>query len=384
MNALITESLKHGDVRYLVSFNRKLLNKTEVSWLDFVNSYISKFGQPPTLDRFETAHKTSFVAVHSLDPLLDVYEQEVAAHKNAYVRAYIQAHIEELRNGDDPSALVETLHKDTLTDSSMCVSTQDFDKSEYYRKVIMTSFGIPTIDEATGGLGNGDLMYIVGRPADGKTTLLLHLMASWFWQGKNILLISNEIPWKDMLYKIDCILVGATVGEKRSGNFSDETKAKMAALKYIQGIMPNKITIPDRPVRKPAEIYSLVEQHKPDIVCIDGAYMMSMTGQSVVDWQDLAAVSRELKQLVNTKEIPIVGVIQANRTAEGAKNVSGAAIAGTDALFQDPDIILAVRSDSPTTFGRSVVCSTTKNRHGVQASTVLEFNFLDMTFGEVA
>jgi replicative DNA helicase len=244
-------------------------------------------------------------------------------------------------------------------------------------------FGIETIDDATGGLSEGDLAYIVGRPADGKTTLLLHLIAKWFCDGKNILLISNEIPWLDMLYKVDCILVGASVGEKRSGNFTQDTKDKMAALKYMQSIMDNKITIPDRPVRKPAELLSLITQHKPDIVCIDGAYMMSMTGASTVDWEDLAAVSRELKQIVNTENIPIVGVLQANRTAEGSKTVSGASIAGADAWFQDADIILSVRQDEKTAFGANVVLSTTKNRHGIQVMTKINYNFHDMTLGEV-
>ena len=83
------------------------------------------------------------------------------------------------------------------------------------------------LDEATGGINDGDLVYIVGRPQDGKTTFLLHLIARWFWEGKTVLVVSNEIPWRDMLFKIDSILAGIPVSERRSGKFTEESKLKL-------------------------------------------------------------------------------------------------------------------------------------------------------------
>ena len=126
--------------------------------------------------------------------------------------------------------------------------------------------------------------------------------------------------------------------------------------------------------------------YKPDVVCIDGAYFMSNnTDPSAIgDWKELAAISRDLKQTANILEIPIMGVVQANRGAAETDKVSGHNIAGTDAFFQDPDIVFSVRQFESTTtgLGKSVRTSTTKNRHGVMASTTVVLDFQEMTMKE--
>jgi len=138
-------------------------------------------------------------------------------------------------------------------------------------------------------------------------------------------------------------------------------------------------------VRKPSEVVALIQEHKPDIVCIDGAYLMSMSGSATVEWEEIAAVSRELKMIANTYEIPIVGVIQANRSASEKQVVGGENIAGSDAFFQDPDIVFSVRSVVGGSAGltKQVSMATTKNRHGVFASIQVEYDFIAMTLKEV-
>lgn len=385
MNGLITESLKQGNTRFLVRMKDDLLTKTEKKWLHWISEYTIRYGQPPSLQRFADEFTTSFVQVESPDPLADLFEQAIKDKKNIAVRKYIQENVEALQNGDDPSDLIEKLHKLIAINTSGLVETTTFDRSVYFRDVDRVFTGLPTMDEATGGINDGDLVYIVGRPQDGKTTLLLHMIARWFWEGKNVLVISNEIPWIDMLFKIDAILAGVNVGEKRSGKFKPESRQKLQFLQYITSIMPNKIVIPDRPIRKPSEVVALIQEHKPDIVCIDGAYLMSMTGAATVEWTELAAVSRELKMIANMHEIPVIGVIQANRSASEKSTVGGENIAGSDAFFQDPDIVFSVRSIVGGSAGltKQVNMSTTKNRHGVAASIQLEYDFISMTLKEV-
>lgn len=386
MNKLITASLMCKNISFLAKVPVSLLNKTEEKWVSWINEYSIKFGVPPTLDRFQTEFTASFVTVETDDPLRDVFEQEVAEKKNGYVRSYIQRHQEELRNGSDPTKMLDDLNQAIFVDMSDSTDTVAFDKSDYLIPVGKFFTGIEVLDSATGGINDGDLVYIVGRPQDGKTTLLLHLIARWYWQGKNVLVISNEIPWKDMLFKIDSILAGIPVGERRSGKFTDESKEKLKILQYLQGMASNKIFVPKHPVRTSIEVQNLMRLYKPDIVCIDGAYLMSndTSPGAIGDWKELAAVSRDLKQTANILEIPILGVVQANRGAAETDKVAGHNIAGTDAFFQDPDIVFSVRQFEANTSGleKSVKVSTTKNRHGIAASGVIIYDFEKMTMKE--
>lgn len=386
MNGLITECLKRKQLSFLTKVPDTLLNKTEQKWLAWIKDYTLRFGVPPTLTRFQDEFIASFVIVESENPLRDIFELEITEKKNAHVRAYIQAHQEELRNGADPTGMLEKLNQDIFVDMSDSTDTSEFDKDEYLLPVGKFFTGISVLDDATGGINDGDLVYVVGRPQDGKTTLLLHLIARWYWEGKTVLVISNEIPWKDMLFKIDSILAGIPVGERRSGKFQPESKEKLKYLQYLQKQVPNKIIVPKHPVRTSIEVQNLMRLYKPDIVCIDGAYLMSndTSPEAIGDWKVLAAVSRDLKQIANTLEVPIVGVIQANRGASEGDKVAGHNIAGTDAFFQDPDIVISVRQFESTTtgLGKSVKASTTKNRHGVMVSTTIVYDFEKMTMKE--
>lgn len=386
MNKLITKSLSDGKLNFLTKIPDTLLNSTEKKWVSWIQDYALRFGVPPTLSRFQDEFISSFVEVASDDPLADVFEQEVKEKKNAFVRIYIQKHQEELREGIDPSLMLEELNRSLYVDMSDSTDTQEFDRSEYFAPVGKFFTGISILDDATGGVNDGDLVYVVGRPQDGKTTLLLHLIARWFWEGKTVLVISNEIHWRDMLFKIESILAGIPVKEKRSGKFSEVSKEKLRFLQYLTRVVPNKIIIPRRPVRTSIEVQNLMRLHKPDVVCIDGAYLMSnnTSPEAIGDWKELAAVSRDLKQTANVLETPIIGVVQANRGASESDKVAGHNIAGSDAFFQDPDIVISVRQVEASTNGldKMVNVSTTKNRHGVMAMTKIVYDFENMTMKE--
>lgn len=386
MNRLITSSLNEKSLRFLTKMPAALLNNTEKKWVSWIQEYTLKHGVTPTLQRFEDEFAATFVSVEVLDPLTDVFEQEVSEKKNGFVRQYIQKHQEELRNGQDPTKMLEELNSAIYVDMTDSTDTQVFDRDEYLLPVGKFFTGVSVLDEATGGINDGDLVYVVGRPQDGKTTFLLHLIARWFWEGKTILVISNEIPWRDMLFKIDSILAGIPVGERRSGKFTDESRLKLKLLQYLTKNVSNKIIMPRHPVRTSIEVQNLMRLYKPDVVCIDGAYLMSNNPapESLGDWKELAAVSRDLKQMANLLETPIIGVVQANRGAAETDKVAGHNIAGTDAFFQDPDIVISVRQFEASVTGtdKSVKASTTKNRHGVMATTTVVYDFINMTMKE--
>lgn len=375
MNTLITQSLLEKKVGYVLSFKRELLSNMEVQWVEWIYAYILKYGVPPTLERFEKEFSTTFVSVVSPDPLRDVAEQTLVEKRNLFYRSYVTKTQSQVKDGVDPLPFAEELVKVLRSNEASCVTSRNFDKSEYFRTPESLLTGIHGLDEIIGGIVRGDLVYIAGRPGDGKTTFMLHMIANWYLQGKRILMVSNEIPWQDMLFKVDGILANMSIGEKRLGNWNKDSERKIRFLQYMQSISDGEIIIPDRPINSPSEVRGAIVEYKPDIVCIDGAYLMSPDGNPTTEWAELAEVSRELKQIANKEEVPIVGILQANRDSEYKNTLSLGALAGTDAYGQDADTVLLLKAQGVQNGDKEVMVYTSKNRNGIVSSTFVAFDF---------
>jgi hypothetical protein len=93
-----------------------------------------------------------------------------------------------------------------------------------------------------------------------------------------------------------------------------------------------------------------VEKHNPDLVCIDGMYLMSDVKGARKDHERVMNISRALRGLVLSTNVPVVATVQANRgaAAHGKGNLDE--IAYSDAIGQDATIAMRVINDkgSPT------------------------------------
>ncbi len=373
MNVLITECLKQRQVAYLYGIKRELVGSVENKWLDFIQSYSAKYGEPPLLVRFEKEF-ADFVAVNSSEPLLDIYEQTIAEVKTNFAKAYLMRKQDALRNGEDPVGIIGELYNLLSGGDVNTAQISLFDKSLYVRGGKTYRTTIHKLDLLTGGLVSGDMFLIAGRPGDGKTTLLISQVINWYLQGKRILLVSNEIKYDDMLWKVDCMLGGINPNEKRLGILSNETSRKLVFLKQFQASAEGEIVIPKRPVRTPSEVQGLIETHKPDIVCIDGLYLMSPDGKATADWEKMATVSREIKQIAVTNEVLMVGVVQMNRESERS-GASKSTVAGTDAYVQDSDLLCSVKGGDYSGDIRKVQLTILKNRNGGYGIVDLFYNY---------
>jgi replicative DNA helicase len=89
------------------------------------------------------------------------------------------------------------------------------------------------------------------------------------------------------------------------------------------------------------EIASKIETHRPDMVIIDGIYLLAdaRTKKSGVDWKILSNVSRDLKQTAQRFRVPIIGVHQANRNKD-ADSDELEDVAFADNFARDADILI--------------------------------------------
>lgn len=359
MNKLITMAIESGQASYIFRVPQVLLTELESKIADWVRSYIVTYGVTPSMARLTTEFKF-FVPESSTDPIDDVFATELSMRKNIYVRTKFAEHQGDLLKGVDPTELILSLAKAVNTVDGGITTTASYDRTAYFNTRVIYDFGVNFIDKTTGGIAGGDLVWIVGRPGSNKTTFAEWLITTWALEGKRVLYVSNENMAEDVIQKLDAFYGGWNPMCLRTGEWSAEDRLRVAAVATLLSKLDGIIVVPNEAALSTSDVMALIDTHKPDIVLIDGVYLMSESKKAVIGWEDAAAVSRALKRLARKTGLPFIGVIQANREAEG-ENVGRGTIAHTDAYLQDADLIIALnRQDGGGVLGQII-----KTRWGV-------------------
>lgn len=357
MNDLITQSLQEANVHLLFNFPKQLMSPHEQKMVQWVTDYTARYGSPPTIERLNSEFAT-FVPVKTRDPLGDTYDRALRKRRNLYVREYMTKIQGELKAGADPLPFIEELHAKIRVGDANVTRYSTYDRSAYHRKGTSYPYDIGVIDQYTGGIAKGDLVYLIGRLGTGKTTFALWCLSKWLTKGRRILMVSNENRADDVIAKIDSYIGGFNPIKKRTMQWSDDDLQRLSTVSFIAAHMEGEVFIPNRPVQTVDEVQNMIYTYKPDIVLVDGIYLIrGVSGES--HWEKITNVSRSLKQLAEGEGVPVLGIHQANRQAIGRK-IEIEHIAFADALAQDADLVMAINpEDDGTIFVEAI-----KNRWG--------------------
>lgn len=204
----------------------------------------------------------------------------------------------------------------------------------------------PTLQEATRGLHKQQLVILAGRPKQRKTFVAIAQAMYSVMMGLKVLFVSPEMPNRQVMNRAVATAAEVRYSELKNGMLPpdqeerfmdlahayDEVREGLGEFWVVQGV--------EKPV---SWIETEVERYQPDLLVVDSLYRLgSGTGSKrEADWKVVTAISRGLKDLAMTAEIPILAVHQLNRAAED-KVATTANLALADAVGQDADLILQV------------------------------------------
>jgi replicative DNA helicase len=192
----------------------------------------------------------------------------------------------------------------------------------------------------------------------GKTTFALWVLFKWLQRDMRVLMVSNENRAEDVIAKIDSYVAGFNPAKKRTREWTPDDINRLATVSYIANNMAGEMFIPNRPVGDIKELQGYIYTYKPDIVIVDGIYLMrGMAGES--HWEKITNVSRGLKEIAEGEGVPLLGIHQASRKAIGTR-IEVEHVAYSDALAQDADLMLAINAEDDG----SVFVEAIKNRWG--------------------
>lgn len=248
--------------------------------------------------------------------------------------------------------------------------------------------GFPRLDEILGGGFIRSGLYILGaRPAMGKSTFAVNLADNI---GGNVLLVSLEMSPEQLTAKRVARLTGIPAGKLLRGAVTDEDWQKIAVAN--SALSEQGVYINSRYGLTVLQI-QLLAQTVPELraVIIDYLGLIQPATRGGNTYETVTAISRELKLLAISLNVPVICLCQMSRSVESRedKRPRLSDLRDSGAIEQDADAVLFLwrdgRNETPPTDGNPLLAQldVAKNRHGATGETQFSFWMRTSTFKEI-
>lgn len=370
--------------------------------------YWKEYGERPTEDAFVQdypAYRLSRIG----EPLEYVIEQ-LHERRRYNLLVDMLAEVAPILNEDEPvesrTKRVATLIRASMSDIEVITSqardtnvaktvTQRLERYKEMERNKGKLLGIPTgyhfIDLVGGGWQPEQLITLFGLSKGGKSIILMNMAIEALAQGYVVLFISFEMSNAEQELRFDGMNAGINYrkimgGDLTRRDWDDLAKTMEASADYGDFILTSDasrgMTV--------SSIAAKAQQHYPDVIFIDGAYLMDdeeggVKGSS----QALTNITRGLKRTAQKMRIPIVATTQALAWKQGAKSkgLTSDTIGYTSSYVQDSDLVIAVFHEEDRK--DEIKLRVTENRMGPKGECLARWDFdhmnfeqVDMTFGE--
>jgi len=247
-------------------------------------------------------------------------------------------------------------------------------------EVTGVSSGLLDLDDALGGFQPGTLTIIAARPSMGKTALALNIADHAAVNcGVVPLFVSLEMGRAELALRM--IQSRAEVDGYRLRNAHLLTGEERGRLHLASMALREKsFPIDESPARSVAQIAANARRLKArrgiGLLVVD--YLQLVEGQGASRQEQVASISRRLKQLSKELDLPVIALSQVNRSAEGREDHRPrmADLRESGAIEQDADVVILLHrpdyydpDDEPGT-AEAIVA---KNRNGAVGTVGLVF-----------
>lgn len=209
--------------------------------------------------------------------------------------------------------------------------------------------GIPTgfhaIDLATGGYQPEQLITITALPKHGKTTVLLKSAMAAEDYMRRAMIFSFEMSEDELMQRYLCMGAQVSLETIGRGKPSPEEQQRLDAFEEETLELPGIIIVHDTSsVMTLSGVAARIREHTPDIVFIDGTYMMEdENGEAPGTPRALTNITRGMKRLCQSALIPIVQTTQSLIAKTSKKfGTSMASIGYTSSFIQDSDVLIGL------------------------------------------
>ena len=320
----------------------------------FVRKHYSEYSEVPTGTTVKDHYPNYKIldVQDSIDYLLDTM---VDFRRRLLTRQGLENAVEQLQDNDHNAALMAMEATISRVNEQGVLGTHEVDLTknteqrykDYQALQNQTFIGIPTgfekIDEATAGLQGGQLITVIAPPKTGKSQIALQMAINVHRLGKTPMFQSFEMNNHEQQQRHDAMRAHISHGRYRRGKLLPPEESRLIdMLNEMEKEHPfhlvdavNGITV--------SALSAKIEQTKPDIVFVDGVYLMldEITGEMNTP-QAITNITRAMKRLAQRINKPIVITTQTLLWKMRAGKVTADSIGYSSSFFQDSDVILGL------------------------------------------
>jgi hypothetical protein len=240
----------------------------------------------------------------------------------------------------------------------------------------------PQLDAITRGMHSGELWVLIAAKKTGKSFGCILFMKELIAQGLKPLMITMEMSSSKIIRRFDAMYSTLDFGDFRAGLLGidgiDRYVEEMKRLAqegefWIAG---------DGLVKSPADVEILVQDLNPDVVIIDGVYLMQpSSGRWGSKYEKVSTVVDELQPMAHRIQMPILMSTQFNRQLkEGSLIGDSGKVGYAYELAQNADIVLAMYRDEDLKASKRMLVSIMEHREGEDFTMLTRWDLSEMNF----
>ena len=367
--------------------------------LEFVYEFTTKYGDVPAVAVIEA--RTGVVLD---DGITDIPDGPAAYFIDATVQQRlhqtVNAGVDEantfLCNKDAESALksmeatARAARSSLLVDSPLATPEQLGTKVlELYERTKSGKRGIQTpwasINEETYGLWPQELFLMVARLGKGKTWLAVCMAHHAWWLGQHKVLFATTEMAKEKIYQRMCALhLKLPYDDLRKGRLDAFAEKRLREGLIEMAARPNLTIVGGDFDFKVESFQAAVEAAEPELVILDGAYLLKVEGASRTE--RMANGWDVIKRMAHTTHCPFFVTMQFNRDVKGNKadNMDPSTVALSDTAGWNADVMYGLYQTDDMKKARQAGLKPLKSREGAGVGDALiNFDFENMDFTEI-
>jgi replicative DNA helicase len=386
---VISAVLNDKQMHVLLQANLDNVLRTHNDVWNFIRHYFDINGSVPpaslVVEKFRDFNIIADVGAtkHHLDELQSEY-------LNESLKDILRSAASDVQGGNGSQALEQLITKTSElkknTSAIRDVDVTDLDSAvAYYENVqkmkesgqVGIKTGLPGFDNyLPSGIMPGQLGVFLAYPGIGKSWLALYFAVQAWKQGRSPLIISLEMSETEVRNRVFAIMGEGLWSHRKLSNGEVEIDMlKKWHESKLQGKPAFHIISNDSGGEvTPSVIRGKIDQYKPDFVIVDYLQLMSPNQKSDNETVRMKNLSRELKLMAISDEVPIVAISSA--TPDDVKDLSSAPTLGQTAwsrqIAYDADWVMAL---GRATNSDIIECVFRKNRNGFMGDFLIQVDF---------
>jgi replicative DNA helicase len=210
------------------------------------------------------------------------------------------------------------------------------------------STGFRDLDKKLTGLHPANLVIIAARPAMGKSALALNIATNVAMDGNPVAVFTLEMSREEVASRMLCATARIDSMKVRTGQIGDNAWPRLTDA--AGRLYDAPVFVDDSPMVTVTDIRAkcrrLKRKHGLALVVVD--YLQLMQGSNRENrQQEIAEISRNLKNLARELEVPVMALSQLNRNLESRedKRPRLGDLRESGSLEQDADIVMFIYRD---------------------------------------